>query len=297
MFYSVSETALTCSTGRALDQGDVDSPVVDGGDRGGHALRVLEPAALVDAWSLITASPFSTGLRSPSRGGGGLGFPSRWRSESARNVLEAKAVGRLVEGVVETVDADPCSPPGSICSSATSSLSTARACRRRTCASAPGRRRSRKQAVVEDGQARSSSPVAPSACSVAALAADLVAVVRGGLVAVVAVGDQQWAAARRSLTAGADRRVADPQTRLTVPSSSVTSPRAPPAPPARPAARVRGAEREDRREVEVVARVARGGRAAARVGALVRAHCCRSRSPDRPGRDPMAAVLAAVGGG
>ena len=56
------------------------------------------------------------------------------------------------------------------------------------------------------------------------LAADLVAVGAGGLVAVVAVGDQQLGAGELRSTTAATSGSATRQTRLTVPSSSVTSP-------------------------------------------------------------------------
>ena len=57
-----------------------------------------------------------------------------------------------------------------------------------------------------------------------ALAADLVAVGAGGLVAVVAVGDQQLGIGEALVTAARTAGSATRQTRLTVPFSSVTSP-------------------------------------------------------------------------
>ena len=74
----------------------------------------------------------------------------------------------------------------------------------------------------EDGQARVGQRAEEHQhVAVLALAADLVGVDARGLVAVVAVGDQQLGVGQRGLERGDQLRVADAPERLSVPSSSV----------------------------------------------------------------------------
>ena len=147
--------------------------------------------------------------------------------------------------------------------------------------------------VVEPGQRHQRVVPGP-------LAADLVAVGAGGLVAVVAVGDQQLSAGQALGHRGDDRRVGDPPDAV---DGAVLVGRFAPGLALdrrldqRPG--VLGREREDRREVvqrrpgQLQPVLERAG-----VGALVRAHGAALvvLDPD-PAEDPVAAVLAPVGAG
>ena len=148
----------------------------------------------------------------------------------------------------------------------------------------------------EDGQARVlERDEVHQHVAVLALAADLVGVDARGLVAVVAVGDQQLGVLRASSWTGAIAPgSATRQSRLRVPSSSVASPNgacpvagssAPQAAPSRV-----GVEGEDRRQVRLRrARQAQAVLARARVRALVRADPAGAVVLDAHAREEAAA--------
>ena len=289
---------------RALDEGDVEGAVLELGERVGDALGVLEPARSSMSSSLIPASPSAPASRgSPSRGGGRppacppAGGPAR-RCPSA-------AAGRPACGSCRRGRRRrrPSSPAGSSSSTPTSVdlEQLAQAAAEAPLALGVGGEAGEQAVGGEDGEAGVvEAGQRHQRVVVRALAADLVAVGARGLVAVVAVGDQQLGAGEALGDGGVDRRVADPPD--PVDGAVVVGGLAPGLAAERRLDQrpgVLGAEREDRREVVA------GGPGQlepvlqrARVGALVGADAAGLvvLDPD-PGEDAVAAVAGAVGRG